>query len=285
MLTSKSAAAQTRPLQEFLASLPPEIPQEVRDLLLMASDERGAGLPPRIFLEAVEQLPLAISITDTWANIIYANKAFSQITGYLPEELVDRNESILSNKATPTHVYEDLWATIGGGDVWCGIMVNRKKCGDPYVADLTVVPVKDADQRVAFYVGIHRDVTALHQLEQEVRNQKTLIESVLQAAPVAMVFLDPDGGVVLDNHAYKLLTADLRIAEPAERVLAAVAESKKCDLKEIFDQKIDFSHVEIRIDSGGAASRAGCPAPGPGFTNTTPRRITSFANSVAPACC
>ena len=39
-------------------------------------------VPPHLFLQAVEQAALAISITDARANILYANSAFQRITGY-----------------------------------------------------------------------------------------------------------------------------------------------------------------------------------------------------------
>ncbi len=254
MLTSKPG--QTQPLSDFLAALPPNTPQEVRDLLRMASEKKLAGLPPRLFVETVEQLPMAITITDTEARILFVNRAFGDVTGYQPDELIGRNQSILSNRATPAEVYENLWTTITAGDVWRGTLVNRRKSGDRYLAELTIVPVKDSRQRIAFYVGIQRDVTEVHRLEQAVRNQKALIESVVQAAPVAMVFLDPDGTAMLDNDAYKALMADLRGVEPAHRILAAVAEGQGRAVADIIAGKRDFANVEVRIDAvGGRETR------------------------------
>ena len=50
-----------------------------------------------VFVKAVESCPVAISITDLKANILYANEAFHYVTGYAGHELIGRNESILSN--------------------------------------------------------------------------------------------------------------------------------------------------------------------------------------------
>jgi hypothetical protein len=69
---------------------------------------------------------------------------------------------------------------------------------------------------------MHRDITEFHRLEQMVRNQKALIESVVDAAPIAIALLDQKGRVLLDNQAYKKLVTDLRVAEPAHTLLDGV---------------------------------------------------------------
>jgi hypothetical protein len=75
--------------------------------------------------------------------------------------------------------------------------------------------------KVLNYLGMHRDITEVHRLEYQVRNQKALIESVVDAAPVVIALLDVDDRVVLDNHEYKMLQADLGMAEPAPMLMSA----------------------------------------------------------------
>ncbi|MCO6412203.1 MAG: PAS domain-containing protein, partial [Thiogranum sp.] len=84
-------------------------------------------LPFWLYVEAVEQSPVAISITDDSANILYVNKAFTDVTGYLPKQVIGENESILSDKTTPRHVYRELWYRITHKQVWHGLLVNRHK--------------------------------------------------------------------------------------------------------------------------------------------------------------
>ena len=54
-------------------------------------------LPPEAYRQAVDQADLAISITDPRANILFANEAFARVTGYRVDEIVGKNESVLSN--------------------------------------------------------------------------------------------------------------------------------------------------------------------------------------------
>src|SRR5512135_1370251 len=188
-----------------------------------ASAEAGNGLPSHLFRKAVEQAALAISITDASANILYANGAFQRITGYGQDEIVGHNESILSYRVTPKLVYETLWAQIQRQRPWNGLLVNKRKDGSRYLADVTITPVVNEAGETTHYLGMHRDVTEVHRLERQVQNQKTLIESVVDAAQVAIVLLDEHERVLLDNQEYKKLIGPLG-KEPALKLLAALRE-------------------------------------------------------------
>ncbi len=221
--------------------------------------DSDARVPASLFARAVEQADVAISITDPNADILYVNPAFCRVTGYEAREVIGRNESILSNKTTPPEVYKSLWQKIGRGEPWYGRLVNRRRDGSRYLADLAITPVLDATGAITSYLGLHRDVTDLHRLECQVRNHKALIESVIDAAPIAFALLDGDERVVLDNHEYKKLIADLAIAEPAKTILDAV----RAELGEQFDrvkgtaprQGYLFLDHEVRIERPGAAPR------------------------------
>ncbi|HEY0664445.1 MAG TPA: nitrogen fixation negative regulator NifL [Gallionella sp.] len=183
--------------------------------------ETADTLPQHLFRQAVEQAAQALSITDARANILYANGAFQRITGYGPDEIVGHNESILSYRVTPTLVYETLWAQINRQRPWNGLLVNKRKDGSRYLADVTITPVIGAEGLTTHYLGMHRDVTEVHRLERQVQIQKTLIESVVDAAQVAIVLLDEQERVLLDNQEYKKLIGDLG-REPAVKLLAAL---------------------------------------------------------------
>src|SRR5487761_2194893 len=189
----------------------PPVPHELKPQA--STEDRGSNVPTHLFRQAVEQAALAISITDARANILYANAAFQRITGYGQQEVVGHNESILSYHVTPKLVYESLWAQIQRQRPWNGLLVNKRKDGTRYLADVTITPVVGEEGHTTHYLGMHRDVTEVHRLERQVQNQKTLIESVVDAAQVAIV--------LLDNQEYKKLIGDLG-KEPAARLLAAL---------------------------------------------------------------
>jgi nitrogen fixation negative regulator NifL len=205
-------------------------------------------IPAQVFEQVVEQADLAVSITDPRANIVYVNPAFTRITGYEPDKAIGKNESMLSHKVTPPAVYQSLWSKLAARESWSGRLVNRRADGGKYLAELVISPVLDEQGEVIHYLGLHRDVTELHRLESEVRNQKALIESVVDAAPVAMALLDGEDSVLLDNHEYKKLMGDLAMAEPATAILDAVRADLGHGLGSPKPGAQAFTNQEVRID-------------------------------------
>lgn len=205
------------------------------------------NLSPNLYRQAVDQADLAISITDAKARILFANEAFARVTGYSAEEVIGHNESILSNHTTPRLVYEGMWAHLSAGSPWTGRLLNRRKDGSLYLAELNITPVHDADGTITHYLGMHRDITDLHRLECQVTNQKRLTESVVDAAPVVFALLDSNGRVILDNHEYKKLVTDLGLPEPAHILMDTLCPGWREQLV-IRPAACEFASREARVD-------------------------------------
>lgn len=212
------------------------------------------ALPPEAYRQAVDQADLAISITDARANILFANEAFTRVTGYRKDEIVGRNESTLSNHTTPPELYKAMWADLSAQKPWAGRLLNKRKDGVLYLAELSVSPVVDANGKTTHFVGMHRDITEMHRLERLVRNQKHLIESVVDAAPMAFALLDPTGRVILDNQEYKKMVSDLRLKEPAHTILDSLLPSWRDNLAER-PQECLVSQREARVDRAAGRPR------------------------------
>jgi len=213
-----------------------------------------AIMPPEAYRHAVDQADLAISITDPKARILFANEAFSRVTGYSRDEIVGQNESVLSNHTTPLELYQTLWRELSAQRPWSGRLLNRRKNGDLYLAELSISPVLDSAGKTTHFVGMHRDITELHRLERVVRNQKELIETVIDAAPIAFALLDPTGRVILDNQEYKKLVTDLRVKEPAHMLLDSLAPAWRTVLAGR-PGDCAFANRESRIDRPAGRAR------------------------------
>ncbi len=208
-------------------------------------------MPYSLFIEAVEQVPIAISITDKKAKILYVNEEFSRVTGYQPEDILGENESILSDKRTPRDIYYNLWHTISSKKVWRGTLCNRHKLGHRYLSDLTIAPMLNDSGAITHYIGMHRDITDLYESEKKVINQKLLIESVINSSPIAMVVLDDQDRVILDNHNYKALVSDLDKGEPATFFLRLLRAEMGDLWTELKSKEQGFTNREFKIESKG----------------------------------
>lgn len=238
-------------LEAVLTSLPDDLPPEMQELFGPGILTGGDVLPPHLFYEAVEQMSVAISITDTDANILYVNAAFTALTEFADYEIIGQNMSRLSSKATDVSVYEKLWATIQAGEIWNGRLVNRKHDNGRYLADLTIVPVKTSTGVIRYYLGMHRDVTEICHLQRQVEDQKNLIEMIIDNAPVVIALIGLDGKVIIDNHAYKCLAGEMRGREPADFFLEALAGVLGGGLAAACEKQTPISGLEVRFDPGG----------------------------------
>ncbi|TBU98977.1 nitrogen fixation negative regulator NifL [Stutzerimonas kirkiae] len=215
----------------------------------------NAELPPEVFRQTVEHAPIAISITDLKANILYANRAFSSITGYDGAEVIGRNESILSNGTTPRLAYRALWSRLAQKKPWSGVLVNRRKDASLYLAELTVAPVLDEDERTVYYLGMHRDTSEQHELEQRVSNQRLMIEAVVNASPAAMVVMDDEQRVVLSNPSFRRLASELTADCTAESLVTLLRDNLAAPIEALERQGATFSGKEISFDLGGRSPR------------------------------
>lgn len=221
----------------------------------MQDNDSPHELLPEVFRQTVEHSPIAISITDLRANILYANRAFSNITGYEREELIGKNESILSNGTTPRLVYQALWGRLAQKKPWSGVLVNKRKDSSPYLAELTVAPVLDEHDEIIYYLAMHRDTSDMHELEQRVSNQRLMIEAVVNASPAAMVVLDHNYQVVLSNPSFMRLARELTREGSSEALIGLLREQLATPLAELEQHSTSFSGQEISLGLGSRHPR------------------------------
>lgn len=139
------------------------------------------------FRRAVETAGHAIFHTDTDGTITYVNPGFEAVTGFQYADAVGRTPNILKSGETPAEVYQTLWETILSGNVWEGVLINRRKSGELYYAHQSIAPVVDNENEVVGYLAIQTDITTLQEsnsqlqklgnlLRHDIRNQLNIIQ-------------------------------------------------------------------------------------------------------------
>ncbi len=108
---------------------------------------------------ALEATVTAIVITDHDGVILWANPAFSELTGYDFADCVGRKPSILKSGEQGVEFYANLWETIGRGEPWSGMLVNRRKDGSLYTEEMTITPVRGEGRGITHYIAVKQDAT------------------------------------------------------------------------------------------------------------------------------
>lgn len=86
---------------------------------------------------------MLVSTTDTTGVITHCNQAFMDASGYTYDELIGQPHNLIRHPDMPPQAYKDLWATIGRGLPWSGIVKNRRKNGDFYWVRANVTPIME----------------------------------------------------------------------------------------------------------------------------------------------
>ena len=131
---------------------------------------------------ALEAVANAIVITDRKGIILWANPAFTKLTGFTAEEAIGKNprELVYSGKQDKKF-YENMWNTILAGNIWQGELVNRRKDGVLYNEEMTLTPIHDDNGEVIRFIAIKQDISerkrALAALEKSETKHRMLFEA------------------------------------------------------------------------------------------------------------
>jgi diguanylate cyclase (GGDEF)-like protein/PAS domain S-box-containing protein len=107
-----------------------------------------------------------ISITDVHGKILYASKAFEEISRYPKEELIGNKHCILKDSTMPKELFKDLWQTIKNGHDWHGEIQNVSKDGREYWVDVHITPNRDERGEITGYTAIDQDITDKKKIEE-----------------------------------------------------------------------------------------------------------------------
>jgi aerotaxis receptor len=86
---------------------------------------------------------MLVSTTDTKGIITHCNPAFVDASGFDHEELVGQPHNLIRHPDMPPQAFKDLWATVGRGHTWTGLVKNRRKDGGFYWVRANVTPIME----------------------------------------------------------------------------------------------------------------------------------------------
>jgi diguanylate cyclase (GGDEF)-like protein/PAS domain S-box-containing protein len=175
---------------------PEQPPRPAKDHLLAGLP---AGFEPRNLIQAVEQSPVSIIITDPNGNIEYVNPRFTQLTGYSLDEVLGQNPRVLKTDLTPPETHRQLWSTISAGREWRGEFVNHKKDGSFFFELATISPITNANGAITHYLAIKEDITERKQLEEELRTSAVRWRALFEHTHDAVLILDLEGHHISAN--------------------------------------------------------------------------------------
>lgn len=148
-------------------------------------------------------------------EIVYANQAFYDITGYSEDEVIGSNCRFLQGEDTDPEAVREISEAVRTGKGCQVTLKNYRKDGQAFWNSLMISPVKtDLGGDSGYFIGIINDTTDLFNVQQQARDDARKIRLLLNSTEEGIFFVDVSGKCSFCNQsAARLLgfssTADL----------------------------------------------------------------------------
>jgi diguanylate cyclase (GGDEF)-like protein/PAS domain S-box-containing protein len=181
------------------------------------------GVDADMYRRLVESSPEGVVLVDAQnpeRPVIYANRGFESLTGYLASELMGRNLRFLQGDDREQDGRHRLREALGKGESCRVLLRNYRKDGSLFWNEMTVLPLLDAEGRVTHFAGHHRD--AGERLRIDPRLPRDSLSGAHQPTAVA-IRDDRLTGLFSLPYLEELLKRDWAVAQREQRNIAVFA--------------------------------------------------------------
>lgn len=140
-------------------------------------DDQFTGASGVLFEQAMAQTRMAICLSDPKqpdSPIIFANRAFIELTGYAENEIVGRNCRFLQGEDTDPAAVRRIRAALEAQDVVVVELVNYRKDGSKFWNALHLGPIYDDNNELLYYFGSQWDVSDVHAARADEAHAKAM---------------------------------------------------------------------------------------------------------------
>ncbi|SFD36323.1 sensor domain-containing protein [Pseudoalteromonas denitrificans] len=130
-------------------------------------NEKQLRLAAAVFETACE----AVMITNINHKIVKVNKSFTDITGYLEEDVIDKDVRFYQTRNQDESYFKLISEALQAQGSWQGEVWNRRKGGEEYLQWLAISTMKDSNEALEGYVCLFSDITLRKENEAKIWNQ------------------------------------------------------------------------------------------------------------------
>jgi diguanylate cyclase (GGDEF)-like protein/PAS domain S-box-containing protein len=166
----------------------------VHDITEKVNKDKQIYLSSKVFEYSTD----AILISDSQNKIVAVNKTFTELTGYSLDETIGKNPRVISSGWGDKEFYQKMWNDISNKGLWQGEIWDRKKDGTLYIADQSIIAVKNKYGKVENYIGISHDITEAKNQEEKIR--KLAYYDFLTKLPNRKLFKEEVDNYIKSSH-------------------------------------------------------------------------------------
>lgn len=135
-------------------------------------------------------------------KILYVNNAFTRMSGYKAEEIINKTPRILQGEKTDREVLKRLKECLSQEEYFEGKAINYTKEGNEYWVEWNISPVYDENKKLIAFISIQKDIS----VSQKLLNQIKLFQTAIDQNDDSIALFSPKGDYIYVNRAYSQRT-------------------------------------------------------------------------------
>ena len=104
------------------------------------------------YLSSIDEVVIILR-SDLDGNLIYANKAFYELTKYTKEDVIGKEYNMVSHSDVSKEILIQMWNETKDGKFWKGKLKSVAKDGSTFYVNTTTIPIydKETDDIIEYY--------------------------------------------------------------------------------------------------------------------------------------
>lgn len=143
--------------------------------------EKDPGIIPQVLSKILDSCVNGVTLADPDLPdmpIVYANKAFEDISGYPRDEVIGKNCRFLQGEDRDQEARRQLREAINECQPVEVTLRNYRKNGELFYNHLALTPLFDREGKLIYYLGVQYDVTRQILAEEEIQRLSQALEGV-----------------------------------------------------------------------------------------------------------
>jgi PAS domain S-box-containing protein len=141
--------------------------------------KKDTGIIPQVLTAILDHCVNGVTLADPDLDdcpIIYANKAFENLSGYGQEEIIGRNCRFLQGEDRDQAELTKLRESLKKQEAVSVTLKNYRKDGTLFNNYLTVTPLLDNKGNLIYFLGVQYDITHKINAEREISELRELLK-------------------------------------------------------------------------------------------------------------
>lgn len=226
--------------------------QEITSFIMQRRELKTVSHGLQTFKDAITSAADVI-FTDTNGTILDVNDRVIENTGYRREELIGQKHSMFNSGHHEKAFFETLWSTIKQGKVWREEVCNRKKNGELYWIDSTIIPLKNEQGQIEQYLAVQYNISSKKKLMSEMYKIEQTFRAITENTNDFIVITNQAGEIKYASPSYVRnlgYQENELIGVPYERLLTSASrETWRGVIQQSYMSPVQEQKIELQLRS------------------------------------